>query len=119
MSDFQNASWQTAADVHAFTSKHFVVSSVVPGPTGADHVGFADAFFGNLWCPCEVCSREFVCEHVVAVRLMLGEVTLPPEHAQFKGKKKRQRGRPAKGTGGGVRFGKHRETGFESGGQDE
>ena len=59
----------------------------------------------------EVCSREFVCEHVVAMRLMLGEVTLPPEHAPLKGKKKRNLGRPAKETRGGVRFGKYHNFG--------
>ena len=26
-----------------------------------------DAIFGNLWCPCEMNTREQVCEHVVAV----------------------------------------------------
>jgi hypothetical protein len=104
---WEAASWTTASEVFEYGKNYFIVTAVAPGPeaAGAAHANFGGSSFGGLCCQCEVCTRELVCEHVVAVRLMLGDVTYPAAYAQFKGQKKRSRGRPRSGTGNGVRYG--------------
>ncbi len=97
--------WTSSMEVKAHFNEYFIVSAVVTAETEAGHPRFRDAFFGGLWCPCDVCTREKVCEHVIAVRMMLGEVALPAEYATFKGKK-RPRGRPVAGTWAGGRSGR-------------
>ena len=77
-----------------------------PNPASVSDEVFQPAFPGGLWYPCDVCTREFTCEHVVAARLFFGEVNLPAKYAQFKKAKKRQRGRPKNATGRGRRFDK-------------
>ncbi len=62
-------------------------------------------FFGGFWCSCETCAREYNCEHVVAVRIYLRQVTLPVKYAEWGKKGKRGRGRPKKATGPGMLYG--------------
>ena len=104
---WEAASWTTAQELYDYGNNYFIVTAVLSGPeaAGAVHQNFEGSNFGGLCCQCEVCTRELVCEHVVAVRLMLGDVTLPVQYASFKGQKKRERGRPRSGTGNGVRYG--------------
>jgi hypothetical protein len=107
VSMWQGCNWTTTAQVYAHFNYYFIVSAVPAN----EHVGFAGAFFGGLWCPCDVCTREKVCEHVIAVRMMLREVSLPAQYAAFKGKK-RPRGRPVTGTWAGGRNGRGGGSGF-------
>ncbi len=105
VSMWQERSWTSTMQVYSHFNHYHIVSTVVTEGGDADNVRFGAAFFGGLWCPCDVCTREKVCEHVIAVRMMLGEVTLPAQYAAFKGKK-RPRGRPFTGTWAGGRSGR-------------
>jgi hypothetical protein len=96
--------WASAAAAFKYFTKCCVVRSVQDNED-APHADLQRPFFRGLWGSCEVCAREYVCEHVLAVLLRTGEVTLPAGLAQFKGRKKRSRGRPAELTGDGRRYG--------------
>ena len=97
LSSMLNANWSTTEEIREHFEEYAIVYRVPPGAEGG--------FFGGYWCACEVCAREFVCEHVVAVRLLLEEVAVPAEYVDFTGRKKRRRGRPRNATQQGVRYG--------------
>jgi hypothetical protein len=48
---------------------------------------------GSLYCHCEQHTREYVCEHTIAVQLLNGSLQMPVKEIQFK-QKYRKAGRP-------------------------